>query len=86
MNSEWDMTLKEISELPFIQKSCISIEVNKKELVTAIAIRSGINLRECYQELHALDRSPYFDLKWFVNRNGTESVQISIRDVKRLTR
>lgn len=60
-----EMTLSEISKMPFIEMPSLRLNLGIIERVSDVAIRNGVGLRKCVETLHALDRDPNFELTWY---------------------
>ena len=76
MNITETTTLKEIADLPFIEQPRIRFEIGKIERITHLAVRNGISLTDCYQELYCLNRNPNFKVTFIDSIGGEESVRI----------
>lgn len=73
-----EMTLREISEMPFIEMPFICLNLGIIERVSDIAIRNGFALRKCVEVLHALGRDPTFGLTWYEGEAfGSVRVELS---------
>ena len=73
-----EITLNEISKMPFVPMPSIRLNLGTIESITDVALRNGIDWRKCIEILHALDRDPNFGLRWYDGEDGT-SVRVDLK-------